>query len=470
MKQPTTTAQPKKKRIIQLSVIAVVLVLGYFVVFGGAKSNPGVALTAPVSKGIFTISVQTTGEIKAKNQKNIDAPGAEMQQAGMWNGTKIQELVPEGTIVKEGDFVASLDKTPIMTMLQEAMLEVDKKSSEFKQARLDTAITLRDSRDELLNLKSAQEEARLEVQQSIYEAPAFQQQKQLALEKAERNYKQKVENYQTKVAQAATKVEIIYADLSKAQNGLDRINSLLQKMDITAPKDGMVIYVKNWNGSKKITGSNISPWEPAVATLPDLREIQVLTYVNEVDIRKIKPGQAADISLDAEPGKKLKGVVVQVANIGEQRPNQDSKVFEVVIDVLNPDSTLRPSMTTSNTIHIEQYKEAMSIPLEALTTDKSISYVWKKKGGKFEKKEVLVAALNDQSALIYAGLESGDEVYLSTPSDTSGIDLEKIAQKPAPPKPWVDPTEQKKLLDHLAKVQPTKRNNEDPEGPIVIAE
>ena len=468
--KPTTSASTNKKRIIQLSVIAVVAVAAYFVFFGSAKSNAGVALTAPVSKGLFSISVQTTGEIKAKSQKNIDAPGAEMQQAGMWNGTKIQELVPEGTLVKEGDFVASLDKTPIMTMLQEATLEVDKKSSEFKQARLDTAITLRDSRDELLNLKSAKEEARLEVEQSIYEAPAFQQQKQLALEKAERNYKQKVENYQTKVAQAATKVEIIYADLSKAQNGLDRINSLLQKMDITAPKDGMVIYVKNWNGLKKATGSNISPWEPAVATLPDLREIQVLTYVNEVDIRKIKPGQAADISLDAEPAKKLKGVVVQVANIGEQRPNQDSKVFEVVIDVLNPDSTLRPSMTTSNTIHIEQYKEAMSIPLEALTTDKSIIYVWKKEGGKFEKQEVLVAALNDQSALIYAGLESGDEVYLSTPGDTSGIDLEKIAQKPLPPKPWIDPKEQQKLLDHLAKAQPAKRNNGIPEESVVTAE
>jgi RND family efflux transporter MFP subunit len=464
------TSTFKKKRLIQISVAAISLVFIYTIFFGSSKGNQnrGVLLTAPVSKGLFSITVQTTGEIKAKNQKNIDAPGAEMQQAGMWNGTKIQELVPEGTLVKEGDFVASLDKTPIMTMLQEAVLEVDKKSSEFKQARLDTAITLRDSRDELLNLKSACEEARLEKEQSIYEAPAYQQQKQLALEKADRNYKQKIENYQTKVAQAATKVEIIYADLSKAQNGLDRINGLLQKMDITAPKDGMVIYVKNWNGSKKITGSNISPWEPAVATLPDLREIQVLTYVNEVDIRKIKPGQSADISLDAEPDKKLKGVVVQVANIGEQRPNQDAKVFEVVIDVLNPDSTLRPSMTTSNTIHIEQYKEAMSIPLEALTTNKSISYVWKKKGGAFKKHEVLVAALNDQSALIYSGLEAGDEVYLSTPGDTNDVETERLTQKPLPPKPWIDPKEQKKLLDHLAKSQPAKRNNGTPKESVVI--
>jgi RND family efflux transporter MFP subunit len=466
----STSSTFKKKKLIQISIAAISLILIYIIFFVSSKGNQnqGAVLSTPVNKGLFSISVQTTGEIKAKNQKDIDAPGAEMQQAGMWNGTKIQELVPEGTLVKEGDFVASLDKTPIMTMLQEAVLEVDKKSSEFKQARLDTAITLRDARDEMLNLKSAKEESRLEVEQSIYEAPAFQQQKQLALEKADRNYKQKVENYQTKVAQAATKVEIIYADLSKAQNGLDRINVLLQKMDITAPKDGMVIYVKNWNGSKKITGSNISPWEPAVATLPDLREVQVLTYVNEVDIRKIKPGQSADISLDAEPDKKLKGVVVQVANIGEQRPNQDTKVFEVVIDILNPDSALRPSMTTSNTIHIEQYKEAMSIPLEALSTNKSTSFVWKKNGSSFKKQEVLVAALNDQSAMIYSGLEPGDEVYLSTPSDTNGVEIEKLAQKPKPPKPWGDPKEQKKLLDHLAKAQPAKRKNGIPEESTVI--
>jgi hypothetical protein len=92
------------------------------------------------------------------------------------------------------------------------------------------------------------------------------------------------------------------------------------------------------------------------------------------------------------------------------------------------------------------------------------------KGGKFEKQEVLVAALNDQSALIYAGLESGDEVYLSTPGDTSGIDLEKVVQKPAPPKPWIDPKEQQKLLDHLAKTQSAKRNNGMPEESVVTAE
>jgi hypothetical protein len=58
------------------------VVAGYFVFFGSAKSNAGKVLTAPVSKGLFSISVQTIGEIKAKNQNDIDAPGTEMEQVG----------------------------------------------------------------------------------------------------------------------------------------------------------------------------------------------------------------------------------------------------------------------------------------------------------------------------------------------------------------------------------------------------
>jgi RND family efflux transporter MFP subunit len=427
-----------------------ILVIGYFLLSG--KRDDNTVLLATVVQGDFNIRVQTTGEIKAKTQTDIEAPGNEMQQAGLWNGIKIQELIPEGTRVKAGDFVATLDKTPLMTKLQEVALELDKKESELKQTRLDTAITLRDARDELLNLKSAVEEARLEVEQSVYEAPAIQQQKRLALEKAERNLLQKKENYQTKVAQAATRVAIIYADLSKAKNSFDRVSDLLSNMDVKAPKDGMVVYVKNWNGRKKTTGSNVSPWEPAVATLPDLRELQVITYVSEVDVRKVKPGQEADITLDAEPDKKLKGVVVQVANIGEQRPNQEAKVFEVLIDILNPDSTLRPAMTTSNVIHIDAYKSVLSVPLEALNTEKNLSYVWVKKGGSLKRNEVRVAAVNEKDALVYQGLEAGDEVVLTAPADTSGVTLNRLANKANPPKPFVDLEKQKKLQEHLAKV------------------
>lgn len=461
-----------KKRLLSrpfiLIYVLLVLILSFFL-FKGSSASSKESIFADVTQGDFEITVVTTGEIRAKTQTDIDAPGAEMQAAGLWNGTKIQDLITEGTVVKEGDFVASLDKTPLMTKLSEVSLEFDKKNSELKQARLDTSITLRDARDELLNLKSAKEESRLELEQSAYEAPAIIRQKQLALEKADRNYLQKIDNYKTKVEQSATKVAIIYADMQKAQNSLARVSSLMEKMEIRAPKDGMVIYVKNWNGKKKGVGSTINPWESAVATLPDLREMQVVTYVNEVDIRKIKVGQAVSIKLDAEQQKRLNGVVVQVANIGEQRPNQDSKVFEVVIDILTKDPDLRPSMTTSNVIHIEEFKNVISVPLEAVNSEKNRSYVWLKNGGGYKKQEVKVGAINDMNALIYAGLKEKNTVYLTTPKDTAGVALIKVDSTIKMPAPFIDKKEQEALQKHIKdNITVPKRQNDSGGDQMII--
>ena len=74
------------------------------------------------------------------------------------------------------------------------------------------------------------------------------------------------------------------------------------------------------------------------------------TYVNEVDIRKVAKGQHVNIGLDAFPDKKLSGEVISVANVGEQRPNSDAKVFEVKVVIAESDTTLRPAMSTANEI------------------------------------------------------------------------------------------------------------------------
>ena len=192
--------------------------------------------------------------------------------------------------------------------------------------------------------------------------------------------------------------------------------------------------------------------------------MQVLTYVNEVDIRKVKEGQAVKITLDAEPDKKLEGVVTQVANIGEQRPNQDSKVFEVVIDVLTQDSTLRPSMTTSNRIIIEKYKDVVSVPLEAINAEKKVSYAWVKDGGKLIKQEVKIAALNDMSALIYAGIKPDDEVYLSLPPDTIGEELVLADSSITMPKPFVNAEERKRLDAYIEKQKAEARKDRESYG------
>ena len=62
-----------------------------------------------------------------------------------------------------------------------------------------------------------------------------------------------------------------------------------------------------------------------------------------------------------------------MANIGEQRKNYDSKVFEVVIEINESDSLLRPAMTTSNRIKIASVENALSVPLETIHAEDSLT-------------------------------------------------------------------------------------------------
>jgi Cu/Ag efflux protein CusF len=281
---------------------------------------------------------------------------------------------------------------------------------------------MRDARDELLNLKYAVEEKKLVKDQSIYEPPAVLRQAEIDYEKAVRNYEQKQENYKTKREQSITKMQIVGSDLEKAKAKLGALMNVIQKLTVKAPKSGMVIYKKDWDGKKVVVGSTVG-WDPTVANLPDLSTMESVTYVNEVDIQKIKTGQKVNIGLDAQPGKKLLGIIKSVASIGEQKANSEAKVFEVVIDLISKDTTLRPSMTTENSIITSTIGNVLSVPIEAIQNSGNKSFVYKKSGNKIVKQQIRTGVFNENSAVITEGLIEKDEVFISFPSDTSGAEF-----------------------------------------------
>jgi hypothetical protein len=404
-----------KKTLIIASIIVILLVVG----FSFLKKKTENSLTSLVTQGDFDVTVLNTGELRAKNYTEISAPSS-LRQIGIWQ-VKISNLIAEGTVVKEGEFVAELDKTELMNKINEEVLNVQKKESEFKSTQLDTTLTMRDARDELYNLKFAVEERKLTKDQSIYEPPAVLRQAEIEYEKAIRNYEQKQENYKTKQQQSVTKMQIIANELKKAQNRLTEFNNVLREFTITAPKSGMVIYAKDWDGKKRVVGSTISAWEPTVANLPDLRTMESVTYINEVDIQKIKVNQKVNIGLDAIKEKKLQGLVKTVASIGEQKPNSEAKVFEVVIDVTTVDTSLRPAMTTSNNIVTKTIKNVLNVPIECVHNQEGKKFVYLKQNSNVVKQYVKTGINNETHLVILNGLQVNDEVYLSTPKDTTNI-------------------------------------------------
>lgn len=402
----------KNKLIIGIGIVAALVLVIWFFTRGGQVESGEVMVEA--KKGTFKVEITTTGELEAKNSVKILGPTG-LRAAQIWQ-VKIDDIVEEGTIVEKGDYIARLDESELSEKIQNRHNELQQSLSKYTQTKLDTALDLRAARDELINLKYAVEEKEIILSQSQYEPPATIKQAEINLAKSKREYEQAQENYKLKSQKAVAQMQEAAAELSEDQGKFSYLENIRKKFTIVAPEPGMVVYGREWNGTKKGVGTSISAWEPVVATLPDLSRMISKTYVNEVDIRSIKVGQDANIGLDAFPDKKLSGKVMNVANIGEQKPNSDSKVFQVSILINESDTTLRPAMTTSNNIIAETLPDVVFVPLECLHSQgDSITYVVKRDGLGYTKQQVLVGRINANEAVIEEGVEAGEQLYLSIP-------------------------------------------------------
>jgi len=409
----------KRKHYLIIAAAAVVIVL--FLIFKPGKGDALKELTVKVEKGEFEILVTVTGELQAISSVDIMGP-LELRNSRSLRvrEIKIQDLVPEGTVVDSGEYVGNLDRTELSTSLKDLQDELETAESQYLKTQLDTTMQLRELRDQLVNLEFTMEEKQIVLDQSKFEPPATIRQAKIDLEKAQRSFEQARDNYQLKVQQAQASMREANITLSQAKRKVEQMNNVLSKFTIFAPQGGMVIYKKEWSGQKRKVGSTISPWDLAVATLPDLSVMNSKTYVNEIDISKVKTGQEVRIGIDAFPEKKYTGEVTQVANIGEQLQNTDAKVFEVLIKVDQSDSIMRPSMTTSNQIITNVYDEVLFIPLEAVHNEDSLSYVYTKNG----RKQIIVPGeSNENHIIVEQGLDQGDEVYLSVPANAEKFKL-----------------------------------------------
>ncbi len=410
-----------KKRIVIISVITLISI--YFIYRYFPPSNDDeIYLTAKVKKADFLSEVITSGEAQSTSLKKINGP-SNLRKFRL-NNIKIQDLVAEGTIVKKGDYVGRLDPSSVNEQILDARLNLETAESKYTQEQLDTTLSLKQERNAIKDLRFSMEETRLELKQSIYEPPATIKKLEINLEKAERGLREKLENYKIKKRQANAKMVEVGTQVSKIKKKLDDLLTLLKSFTIFSDGNGMITYDKNWDGSKKKVGSEISPWNPTIASLPDLTQMESRTYANEVDIRKIKKDLPVKVGFDAFPDIEMEGIVTSVANVGEKKRGSDIKVFQVMIKLNGTNENIKPGMTTSNKILTFEKKNVLSIPLEAIFSKESITYVYKKSGFAITKNEIKIGDSNNDSIIITEGLSEGDVVYLNKPE---GYEASKIA-------------------------------------------
>jgi len=411
------------KRSIYISLAIVLIAVVSLWAFLGRSDKDEQAIRVQAKFGDFSVLVVTTGELEAKHSEDIFGPSG-LRDFRIWQ-VKINHIIPDGTIVDSGAYVADLDRSELMNQMKDIESELEKLHSQFTKTRLDTSMELRNAREELINLRYTLEELQLRYDQSMYEPPATIRQIQIDLEKGRRAYEQAQNNYHLKLEKAKANMQEVTATLQQTERRYNLIRETLKQFRVYAPKAGMVIHRRNWDGSKQGIGSTIQTgWNNVVASLPNLTEMISKTYVNEIDISKVRLGQKVEIGVDAFPDRSYTGEVIEVANIGEQLRNSSAKVFEVRIVVNESDTILRPAMTTKNSIITDFIPDAVYIPLESVYTQDTISFVYR--AGSSAKQQVRLGQSNENEIVVLEGLKEGDEIYLVPPANAGKWRLIKL--------------------------------------------
>jgi multidrug efflux pump subunit AcrA (membrane-fusion protein) len=372
-------------------------------------------------KGSLEIVVSGTGELIPERMVDIRGPKLTQYRNIRMAGVKITDIIPEGSQVKKGDYIATLDRTNFDNNLKDELANLDVLKRDVEMKILDTAVSLGTLRDEIRNQTFAVEEARLTLERSKFEPPATIRRAELELDKGARLLEQKKKNYLLKRQQTIADIKNVTVNLNIQKRKVDDLNEILSSFVINAPSDGLLIYKTDRSGVKIKTGSTLDPFDPVVATLPDLSSMLSKMHVSEVEVNKVKPGLPVQITLDALSDAVLTGSVISIANIGEQLPNSDSKMFEVLIRVNEADPRLMPSMTTTNKVVIETFLNVTYVPIESIHAgEDSIPYVYTKNG---TKSVVIPGVSNEKNTIIEKGIEPGTTVWRRTPDDPSDFKL-----------------------------------------------
>jgi HlyD family secretion protein len=161
--------------------------------------------------------------------------------------------------------------------------------------------------------------------------------------------------------QAQAQVQVDQATIEQRQAALDAAKINLDYTEIKSPVSGTVI-LRNVTAGQTVASSLQTPTLFLIAQ--DLTQMEVDVNVSESDIGQVKPGETANFTVYAFPGRTFTGKVAQV----RQAPQSVQNVitYDVVVDVANPDLALKPGMTASAQIVVDERTDALRVPSKAL--------------------------------------------------------------------------------------------------------
>ncbi len=398
----------KNSKLITGSLVLFIIVI--IILMNSFSSSASNVPTFKVKKDNFLVSITESGEIRAKNATSIVTPRVR-------GNIKIVYLVPEGTYVHAGDTVVKFDPTEAFTALKDA-------EAKLEIAQSDKAKLMADQKSQLTSLESALKEAelsfelsKLNLEQMKFEAEIKQRQAKLEHEKNQLSLLKAKQDLESQKIIQKSELSKTNIQVQQAQSDLERAKRDLEALTLTTPKEGLVVYETNWSTGRKVMIGD-TPWPGMpVVSLPDLSSMQSMTYVNEVDVSRVRKGQKVLVKLDAFQDSTFTGIISSVASLGRTKDRTSTiKVFEIEVDMQSQSPILKPGMTSSNKIIINQIPNVVYVPQECVFDNGGKKIVYLKNGSGFDEQVVETGEKSENYVVVTKGIKTNDVVALMDPN------------------------------------------------------
>ena len=319
------------------------------------------AKAVAVERGEISKLLRLDGELRAVRSRTIFAD--------MPDEAKITWMPDEGTLVKAGDRLVELDSTAVLTKIKDAEEKLIAAENEILRLTAQQEGQLRDFQVELSRFWLAFEKAKVEARLPADVVPRREyQEKQFVLDKAKTEYETQQAKIEQKKREFAAELLVKTIEKQKTEGQLAQAKIGLNRMQIKAPTEGMVLYSDHWNERRKLQVGDVVWGGLPIVTLPDLTEMEVVAQVNEVDGPKISVGNKVRIALDSYPQEVINGTVTDISQTAAKASWQaKAKVFTVVISL---DKTLteimKPGMSAQLAIIVGNSGAQLLVPRSAV--------------------------------------------------------------------------------------------------------
>lgn len=368
-----------------------------------------------VRKGELSLVVSAVGELESKKSMIVGCPAIRRT----WEFT-LTYLHPEGEFVKKGVEIIRFDDKNFRDDLQVAESELQTQQKELEGLRLSNSETLKDLTLQQVALQVAVNKAKNKT--VVIEELTASRDMLMAkhdYEQAILNYDigQKNLEYNKKVNEK--KIRFQERSIQRLERRIEFLQNAIQKLTVLAPRDGIVVYGADWQGTKVKVGDRVWVDDPVII-LPDLQAMQVKATIPEFEAYKIEVGQRVEIRLDAHSERMFHGSLDSLGRVFRTKSDeQPMVVFDALVTIETPDpEIMRPGMAARVNILTNSLRDVLILPKNAIRYSVEGTYVLQQNiTGELTKVFVTIGKRSDGEVQIISGLAEGDSVIIDPLSE-----------------------------------------------------